>query len=135
MTRVSPHGHGFKTQQDHSFYKVFNFSCFLQNFPIPYQHVCWSTNTSNTLAQLVPGLLLVLSATYPLKGHGFKTQQDHFLHSFFTNFNIFIVFSSNFNIFLTNQNFSFWDDFLHTCHLIYIFYDYVKKNPKIFSSD
>ena len=135
MTRVSPHGHGFKTQQDHSFYKVFNFSCFLQNFPIPYQHVCWSTNTSNALAQLVPGLLLVLSATYPLKGHGFKTQQDHFIHSFFTNFNIFIVFSSNFNNFFNQSKLLIlrWF-FAHLSFNIYILW-LCQKNPKIFSSD
>ena len=41
-----------------------------------------------------------------------------------------LVFLTNFNNFLTYQNFSFWDDFLHTCHLTYLFYDYVKKSQK-----
>ena len=55
-----------------------------------------------------------------------RTKIKFLLLVFFTFFYQTSTFSKN------NQNFSFWDDFLHTCHLIYLFYDYVKKIQKYF---
>ena len=47
----------------------------------------------------------------------------------------FFHFYQTSTILFTYQNFSFWDDFLHTCHLICLFCDYAKKFQNYFIFD